>query len=154
MGGGGGLAGNLHWTLPGAVKAIPAHRNLFGVGGEGGKPLMTSAVAMHLMRSEASVELIVGYKPRSCAIAPATCGHAIDVPDNAAVAVLLSVDAALILLPGARRSTQGPKLEKLEKLSDIVVEPTVIASAAAAGEEEHASCRLLPAATTTLIPLS
>jgi hypothetical protein len=38
--------------------------------------------------------------------------------------------------------------------SEIMVEPTVMACAAPAGEEEHASLRLLPAATTTLIPLS
>ena len=88
-GGGVGGGGKSHCTLLGCVSAIPAHRNLFGVGGEAGKPLMTSGVAMHVMRLEAMVELIEGYKPRSCAMAPATWGHAIDVPDEISVAVSL-----------------------------------------------------------------
>ena len=140
--------------LLGTVNAIPAHRNLFGVGGEGGTPLMTSCVAMHVRRLVIWEDVKLGCRPRNCATAPATWGHAIDVPDIVLVAELLAVDAALMLLPGARISTQVPKLEKLDKWSELVVEPTVMARGAEAGEDWHASPESFPAAATTLIPAS
>ena len=49
-------------------------------------------------------------------------------------------------------STHGPWLLKLEVTSPAVVEPTVMALAADAGDTEHASLASLPAATTTLTP--
>ena len=49
------------------------------------------------------------------------------------------VDQAEVMLePGAKRSTQVPKLENDERASVLVVEPTVFAEATRAGEELHA----------------
>jgi hypothetical protein len=56
--------------------------------------------------------------------------------------------------PGANKSRHDPKFEKLERASADVVEPTVIAAAARAGDVVHASVLLLPAATTTATPLA
>jgi hypothetical protein len=50
------------------------------------------------------------------------------------VAVLLVCHAEVIDEPGAKMSRQEPKLEKLERASVLVVEPTVIAEGARAGE--------------------
>jgi hypothetical protein len=49
--------------------------------------------------------------------------------------------------PGAKMSTQVPKLEKLARESDLVVAPTVIASLVRAGELPHAFALSLPAAS-------
>jgi hypothetical protein len=54
--------------------------------------------------------------------------------------------------PGPQISTQVPKLEKLERASDRVVEPTVRAAPADAGDLVHASVFSLPAATTIRTP--
>ena len=49
--------------------------------------------------------------------------------------------------PGAKRSKHVPKFENEERASLVVVEPTVIALAARAGDELQALALLLPAAT-------
>lgn len=49
-------------------------------------------------------------------------------------------------------SSNGPKLEKLERESRDDTAPTVIASGSDAGENVLASRLLLPAATTTVMP--
>ena len=54
--------------------------------------------------------------------------------------------------PGANRSRHVPKLENEERASVVVVEPTVIAFAARAGDELHAFALLLPAATAIATP--
>jgi hypothetical protein len=54
--------------------------------------------------------------------------------------------------PGARMSTWEPKLEKLAKLSSIVLAPTVMALTRWAGETLLASWASLPAATTKGMP--
>ena len=71
-----------------------------------------------------------------------------DVPLIVLVAVLLPIQGALILLPGAKISTQVPQLEKEDSASVLVVEATVIAESSLAGEYRHASLSLLPDATT------
>jgi hypothetical protein len=50
------------------------------------------------------------------------------------VAVALVFHAEVMLVPGAKMSTQVPKLENDERASELVVEPTVMASAVRAGE--------------------
>jgi len=50
------------------------------------------------------------------------------------VALFEPIQADKIELPGAKTFTQGPKLEKLERTSVLVVAPTQIASAADAGD--------------------
>ena len=51
-----------------------------------------------------------------------------------------------MLEPGAKRSTQVPKLENEERASVLVVAPTVFAEATRAGELLHALALALPAA--------
>ena len=80
----------------------------------------------------------VGFVSRNNAATPATCGDAIDVPEIVLVAVSLVLHADVMLLPGAKMSTQVPKFENEERASVVVVEPTVIALAARAGETLHA----------------
>jgi hypothetical protein len=75
-----------------------------------------------------------------------------DVPFHVAVAVSLVFNAEVMLLPGAKMSTQAPKLEKDERASALVVAPTVIAVGSLAGEKLHASRFSLPAATTIVTP--
>ena len=57
-----------------------------------------------------------------------------------------------IPLPGANRSRHVPKFENDDLASVVVVEPTVIAFAARAGDELHAFALLLPAATAIGTP--
>ncbi len=68
------------------------------------------------------------------AAAPTTCGVAIDVPLIVLVAVALVDHAEVMLEPGAKMSTQVPKLENDDFASVLVVDPTVSAVAARAGE--------------------
>ena len=57
----------------------------------------------------------VGALPNMFATTPATCGAAIDVPDMMEVAVGLVFEEEVILIPGAKMSTQEPRFEKLVK---------------------------------------
>ena len=100
---------------------VPGLPTLFGV-----ELLMIAAVTV---AGEAD-----GLVSRNKAATPATCGVAIDVPEIVLVAVSLVLHDDVILLPGAKISTQVPKFENDERASVIVVEPTVIALAARAGE--------------------
>ena len=69
---------------------------------------------------------------------PATWGHAIDVPEKVAYSPLhawaLPAHAELMDEPGACISRILPKLENPDLSSVIVVDPTVIAPQAEAGE--------------------
>ena len=77
-----------------------------------------------------------------------------DVPLIVFNAVLLPIHGAVILLLGAKMSTHVPQLEKEDRTSVLVVEPTVIAVGSLAGDLSHASPLLLPAATTVVTPES
>ncbi len=82
-----------------------------------------------------------------------TCGVAIDVPLMVFVAVLLVYQSEVMLEPGANRSRQEPKLEKLDRASELVVEPTVRAGPTRDGEPLQAFAPLsLPAATAYVTP--
>ena len=69
-----------------------------------------------------------------------------DVPLIVFVAVSLVFQDEVMLDPGAKMSTQVPKLENDERASLLVVEPTVFAEATRAGELLHALALELPAA--------
>ena len=88
----------------------------------------------------------LGFVSRNNAATPVTCGVAIDVPEIVFVAVSLVFHDDVMLLPGAKMSTQVPKFENEERASLVVVEPTVIALATRAGEVPHASRLSFPAA--------
>ena len=87
-----------------------------------------------------------GFVCRYSAIAPATCGVAIEVPLIVFVAVSLVIHAEVMLEPGAKMSRHVPKFENDERASVLVVEPTVFAAATRAGDELHALAFELPAA--------
>ena len=76
----------------------------------------------------------LGFVSRNNAATPVTCGVAIDVPEIVFVAVSLVFHDDVMLLPGAKMSTQVPKFENDERASVIVVEPTVIALGSRAGD--------------------
>ena len=80
------------------------------------------------------------------AATPATWGVAIDVPLMMLVAVSLVDHADVMLDPGAKMSTTLPKLEKDDRASVLVLEPTVIAALTRAGDEFDALVFELPAA--------
>ena len=86
-------------------------------------------IALRIVVAEAD-----GFACLYRAATPATCGEAIEVPLKVAVAVVDVYQAERIDEPGAKISTQVPKLEKEERASLDVVEPVVIAFAARAGE--------------------
>lgn len=69
-----------------------------------------------------------------CAATPAAWGHAMDVPLIVAVAMSLDIQVDVIDLPGAKMSTQDPKLLYEDRPSSMSVEPTVMAVVALAGE--------------------
>jgi hypothetical protein len=77
---------------------------------------------------------MLGWLLSTIAAAPATCGQAIDVPLITRLSVSEFLPADRIFEPGAKMSTQGPWLEKLDMLSETCVEPTVIAVGTNAGE--------------------
>ena len=79
-----------------------------------------------------------GFASRNKAATPATCGDAIDVPEIVLVAVSLVLHVEVMLLPGAKMSTHVPKFENDDRASVVVVEPTVIAAGARAGDTLHA----------------
>src|SRR5204862_1472503 len=89
------------------------------------------------------------------AVAPATCGLAMEVP------LMYTADESLLpyddgmFTPGANRSTQGPTLDHEARASCTSVAPTVIASAVSAGDLVHALTGFpyespLPAATVNV----
>src|SRR4026208_2645929 len=81
----------------------------------------------------------VGLVSRNNAATPVTCGVAIDVPEMVLVAVSLVFHDDVMLLPGAKMSTQVPTFENDERASLVVVEPTVIAFGKRAGETRQGS---------------
>ncbi len=94
----------------------------------------------------------VGSASRRSAATPAACGAAIEVPEIVFVAVVEVCQADVMPEPGANTSRQVPQFEKDERASVDVVEPTVIADGARAGDWVQASAFELPAATTKATP--
>ena len=76
----------------------------------------------------------VGYDVSTMAAAPAACGDAIEVPLFTSVSEYESKAAAVMSMPGAKRSRQEPELEKKARASVMSVAPTVRADATRAGE--------------------
>jgi len=95
----------------------------------------------------------LGFDCSRSATAPATCGHAIDVPDILVDPVFDPAEADLIEDPGAKMLLHRPKLLKPDRAFLLVDDATVIAVGTKAGEKLQASAFSLPAATTTMTPL-
>ena len=83
----------------------------------GSPPTIALSVAMHAIVEATSLAEYCGRALRSWAAAPATWGHAIEVPERVAVAVSEETPAPRMDEPGARMSTHGPWLEKEERRS-------------------------------------
>ena len=94
---------------------MPEYKNMLAVSAYDVRPPTTLRVAMHSIASDVCCASQVGWSARRSAAAPDTCGHAIDVPDMIAVAVSDETPAASTDDPGAKMSTHGPTLEKLER---------------------------------------
>src|SRR5215212_1744721 len=98
--------------------------------------LPVSLLALALLTSAAAtwVGVAVGLAARYSAAAPPTCGAAIEVPLMVLVAVLLPIQAPVMLTPGPKMSTQVPVSEKLALVSLIWLAATVMALGVLAGE--------------------
>src|SRR5690606_36681063 len=118
--------------LPEPVKSSTLSEPLPGLPTTPMVPLSTSA-------SRTWCGIAYGLSARYSAAAPATCGVAIDVPLMVLESVSLPIQADVMSLPGAKMSTQRPMLEKLDRASVLVVEPTLMASSVRAGELLQAS---------------
>ena len=112
----------------------------------------TSRVESLISSSMICAGLDVGQAVNAIAAAPAAWGLAIDVPLIVCLAVDEPSPAPTMDSPGAKRSTQEPKLENQARESDWVEAPTVNADGSRAGETSHAFCASLPAATATMNP--
>lgn len=78
----------------------------------------------------------------------------IEVPEMSLVATVLPIHELIISEPGAKMSTQEPKLDHDDRESRIVVAPTVTAEGERPGDFPHASFPSFPAATVTWTPAS
>ena len=107
---------------------------------------------MLTIASRTCCDVAFGFACLYNAATPATCGDAIDVPLNVAVAVSELNHDDRIPEPGANRSRHVPKFENDERASVVVVEPTVMAFAARDGDELHALAFEFPAATAIGTP--
>ena len=72
-----------------------------------GRPESLSLEAKQTIASDTSAGVSAGFMARICMATPATCGHAIEVPESAVVDEVLVDHAAVILEPGAWMSTHG-----------------------------------------------
>ena len=85
------------------------------------------------------------------ATTPLTNGAAIDVPDILRNEVSEVNHVETMSVPGANTSMHDPKFDEGTFPSAWLIPPTVIANGSDAGEYEHASRLLFPAAITTEI---
>ena len=120
--------------------------------GELAGSLITFCVPPCTMALRTAAGVADGCAESSSAAAPATCGAAMEVPEMVLVAVGDVYQAEVMPEPGAKTSRHEPQLEKYERLSDDVVDPTVMAVGSDAGEYEHALSLELPAATAKVMP--
>lgn len=109
-------------------------------------------VALLVIAAATSAGDAAEFVSRKSAATPATCGDAIEVPEMVFVAASPVAHADVILEPGAKMSTHVPKFENDERASVMVVEPTVMAFGARAGDCVQASALLLPAETAKVTP--
>src|SRR5215471_9006587 len=85
-----------------------------------------------------------GSPSRNWATTPVTNGAAMEVPLMVLVALVLPIQAAVMLTPGANRSTQCPQLENVALRSALSEAATVNALGALAGETLQASLLSFP----------
>src|SRR6266545_1688978 len=135
-------------SLP--AGALTTKRSLFGEPVPG--LTTTPLVALLTRKSRTCCGVKPGLAAATRAAAPATCGVAIEVPLMVLVAVSLVIQDEVMLTPGAKMSTQVPKLENEARLSLMSVAPTVIAAGTRAGLKLQALALLLPAAMAYVTP--
>jgi hypothetical protein len=149
LGDAGGFGVGVHEGFSAKVAALEYAIKLTVRSGVLSNPVNVFDVAMHSRYCSTMSTDQLGCSDMICATMPATCGHAIDVPDMVPMAVEDSAMAAVIDEPGAAMSTHGPQLEKPDRESRDVIDATVIARGSDAGDLVHASEFSWPAATTT-----
>lgn len=88
------------------------------------------------------------------ALAPATCGQAMLVPESVAKEVLEPIHADVMSVPGARMSTKGPKSEYQAWDPFEFSAPTVIMSGRSEGDCALVSIASLPDDANAAIPTS
>src|SRR6266511_1181226 len=118
-------------SLP--AGALTTKRSLFGEPVPG--LTTTPLVALLTRKSRTCCGVKPGLAAATRAAAPATCGVAIEVPLMVLVAVSLVIQDEVMLTPGAKMSTQVPKLENEARLSLLSVTQS------------------MPAATCAVVPL-
>src|SRR4051794_5327328 len=84
----------------------------------------TSVVAFAVSVAAIVAGVAPGCSESSTAAAPATCGEAIEVPLSDAAALSAVYQEEMMLWPGAKTSTHGPKLENEARASVWVLAPT------------------------------
>src|SRR6185436_1088378 len=88
-------------------------------------PVSTPVVARAFSSAITWAGVHVGCSWKTRAPAPVACGVAIEVPLMVLVAVSEVFQVEVMDDPGAKVSTQVPKLENDERASEVVVEPMV-----------------------------
>src|SRR5690606_23389338 len=126
--------------LPGSGAVVPPRPVLGGTYGEPEAGLLTlPGEPLETRWSRTVCGEADGLSARYSAAAPATCGVAIDVPLIARESESDPIHADVMFEPGAKMSRQLPTLEKSDRASVLVVDPTVMASGVRAGDVPHAS---------------
>ena len=128
--GGAGLDASRHSDRAGSSRSL----NSSSLTVLEGRPLMVSGVAKHSRDVVTWPGPKFGRSARICAATPATCGHAMLVPEIVVVSESEPIHAAVMAEPGAWMSTHVPWFEKPDLASLLVVDPTVTASGVEAGE--------------------
>lgn len=82
--------------------------NLFAVPDPAGSPVMIPSTALFFKAVSICAVVVPRLFSRYNAATPATCGHAMDVPEIVLIAVLLVIHADVISNPGAKISTTEP----------------------------------------------
>src|SRR5689334_17283432 len=126
------------------------NRNLFGDPRPAFPTMSWVASFTRVSRTCSGVKF--GCWANTSAAAPVTWGVDIEVPLSTRTESSALAKSDLISTPGAKMSTQVPKLEKDARRSDRSVAPTVMAAGSRAGDSLHASWLSLPAAATYVTP--
>ena len=122
---------------PGTVYSAPLNASLLGLSSPG---LPTApSVASSLILSDTSSGVFSPSSALRYSASPATCGHAMLVPEMVFVAVLLPVHVLRMSTPGANTSSAMPQLLKAGFWLSLSTAPTVTALRAEAGEKSEAS---------------
>ena len=126
-------------TSSGAGKPVVGSVNTIRLVVPWGAACTPPTVAPHSTPWRTCATLAEGLACRNSAAVPVTRGVAMEVPLSTCRALSLDGEAHGTAVPGAKRDTHKPVLEKAAMLSAVVVAPTHSVPAARAGDSLHAS---------------